>query len=243
MAMESWRDRLYRSYVSSGQAARDLTSDNQRMQPSPYRHFLSRHLPQDPATRILDLGCGHGSLLACLKELGFHNIEGLDYSAEQIELAHQLGIKEAMRADIMPYLEELSSNQTDAICMMDVIEHIDRDHLFPLLDEVWRVLRPGGKLILHAPNAEGIFGLRMRYGDLTHELSFTPRSIHQLLTTCGYHRIQASESKPHSSSATGLLRKVAWEILSLYPRMLYIAETGRLNPVLTQNMLVVASKP
>jgi cyclopropane fatty-acyl-phospholipid synthase-like methyltransferase len=56
---------------------------------------------------------------------------------------------------------------------MDVIEHLTRQELFDLLDSVYRVLAPGGVCLVHVPNAEGLYGMRIRYGDFTHELAFS----------------------------------------------------------------------
>lgn len=240
--MEQWRERLYGAYVSSGQSARDIRSDRKTLKPSQHTPFLARHAPKDRSMRILDLGCGHGSLLNSLKKLGYTNIEGIDLSAEQVALAHRLGILEAKEGELIAFLKSQPPGEVNAVCLMDVLEHVDRETLLLLLDEVHRVLAPTGTLLLHIPNGEGIFGLRMRYGDLTHELTFTPRSIQQVLNTCGFHHIKILEDKPPKTTAKSLIRRVAWEILRIFPRLLFIAETGELNPVLTQNMYVTAKK-
>ena len=68
--------------------------------------------------------------------------------------------------------------------------------MFEILDEVLRVLRPGGLCLAHVPNAEGIFGMRVRYGDMTHEQAFTSKSAQQVFHTVGFSKVECNEEKP-----------------------------------------------
>jgi SAM-dependent methyltransferase len=73
-------------------------------------------------------------------------------------------------------LNERPAGSLDAVIAFDVLEHFGRDELIPLVDAVHRVLRPGGRWIIHVPNGESPFFGSIRYGDLTHELAFTRQS-------------------------------------------------------------------
>jgi hypothetical protein len=97
-------------------------------------------------------------------------------------------------------------------------------------------------VVIHVPNAEGIFGMRIRYGDLTHENCFTPQSINQALMACGFDGMACFEDKPIVHGLKSFIRFVLWEVLSLPYRLLLIAETGNTKMILSQNMLVVAKK-
>jgi 2-polyprenyl-3-methyl-5-hydroxy-6-metoxy-1,4-benzoquinol methylase len=57
-------------------------------------HLIARYLPQDRASRIVDLGCGHGTFLYFLSRAGYTRIAGIDTSQQQIDLAHRLGISQ-----------------------------------------------------------------------------------------------------------------------------------------------------
>lgn len=50
----------------------------------------------------------------------------------------------------VPPLEGIPSDSYDYVISFQVIEHIKKD--FKLLEEIYRVLRPGGKLIISTPN-------------------------------------------------------------------------------------------
>jgi len=125
---------------------------------------------------------------------------------------------------------------------MDILEHLEKGELLALLDQVYASLRSDGIVIIHVPNAEGLFGMRIRYGDLTHENCFTPRSIEQALNACSFHHVVCFEDKPIIHGAKSLLRRIIWELLTAPPRLLLAAETGSTRSILSQNMLVIAGK-
>jgi predicted TPR repeat methyltransferase len=189
----------------------------------------------------MDLGCGHGTHLYFLKQKGYQNLVGVDTSPEQVELAHQLGVEEVQRGDIEDFLSH-DQQPADVVLLIDVLEHLPLDTGFDLLSSVFAKLNKGGRLIIHVPNAEGLYGMRIRYGDLTHEQAFTPTSIRQMLKTVGFSTITPSEDKPIIHGLPSLARRLLWGILTIPHRLLLMAETGYTHFILSQNMLVVAQK-
>jgi cyclopropane fatty-acyl-phospholipid synthase-like methyltransferase len=111
---------------------------------------------------------------------------GVDRSPEQVKEAQRLGIAGVKEGDLLETLESLSDESVDLIVAFDVIEHFTKDELVLFVDEVNRVLRKGGKWIIHTPNGESPFAGRMRYWDFTHEQAFTHTSIAQLLNASGF---------------------------------------------------------
>lgn len=244
-----WKNRLYDAYVSSGQAAmRPLAGDAETAQAvfAPFaahtRAFIRRHVPRDFDARIVDLGCGDGMLLHFLHEAGYQHASGLDVSQEQISRAHRLGIFQARRGEIEGFLADTESATLQVVLLIDVLEHLVRDELFRVLDGVYRVLSPGGTCVAHVPNAEGLYGMRVRYGDLTHEQAFTARSAGQLFRTVGFRGISAFEDTPVVHGPVSLARRLLWAMGTLPHRVLLAAETGAWGAVLSQNMVVRAVK-
>ncbi len=241
-----WKDRLYQSYVSSGQAADlgDALSAQSFFRPrAPYlRQVIRRFVPPDRQLKIVDLGCGTGAGLYFLKLAGYMNLSGVDVSGEQIEQAHRLGLTEATQGQLGSFLAEATPESIDVVLLFDVVEHLSREEIFPMLDGVYRILRMGGRCIVHVPNAEGLYGMRIRYGDLTHELAFTPQSLRQLLATVGFRVVQTFEDKPCVHGVLSGIRRVVWAAGTLPHRMLLAAETGHGRFILSQNMLAVAKK-
>ncbi len=243
--MSDWKSTLYQAYVSSGQAGLlgGSASEQFRARSGYLRHLIRRHFPASRTSRILDIGCGHGALLYFLREMGYSNARGVDGSAEQVQLAEQLGVSGVELGDGMAFLRSCESASADAISIFDVLEHLTRQEAFHFVTEIRRVLLPGGLCIGHVPNAEGIFGSRIRYADVTHEQAFTPGSISQMFRALHFDDVRCFEEKPVVHGGKSALRRLLWDAGTLPFRILLIAETGGRGQVLSQNLLFTAHRP
>ncbi|HVT96424.1 MAG TPA: class I SAM-dependent methyltransferase [Acidobacteriaceae bacterium] len=204
--------------------------------------IVRKHFPRNRKSRILDIGCGHGALLYVLRQEGYSDLHGADGSEEQVELARRLGIPGVELSQADDFLLACPDASADVVALFDVLEHLDRQELFDLLSEVRRVLAPAGLCIGHVPNAGGVFGAVIRYGDLTHEQAFTASSIRQMFGALGFSEVRCFEDKPVIHGVTSLLRRVIWEAGSAPFRLLHGAEATNLHPILTQNLLFVAKR-
>jgi SAM-dependent methyltransferase len=204
------------------------------------RTLIGTYLPPDRGISILDLGCGSGHLMMALKEMGYKNIKGVDISGEQVQIAHQNGLSEVQLGSVDSFLKK-NKGPYDAVFMMDLLEHLDKQELFDLLDKVAAVMGKNGRLILHVPNAEGLFGMRMRYGDLTHENIFTPSSMTQCLQACGFGAVRCYEDRPLVHGFVSLIRLAIWTAASTLYKVVFAAETGIKAVVASQNMFVTAN--
>ncbi|MBI5723893.1 MAG: class I SAM-dependent methyltransferase [Planctomycetes bacterium] len=241
--MKDWKQRLYDNYISTGQAGTGINRQT-GLNIGDYPYFsrlIRKHLPDRKDIAILDLACGHGALIYCLKKLGYCNLEGVDISPQQVALAHESGLREIRCQDMMDFLKD-KVNAFDVIFLMDILEHLSKVELCDCLDQVSKSLTANGMVVIHVPNAEGIFGMRIRYGDVTHENCFTPQSIRQALRVCGIHSVECFEDKPLIHGLKSLFRYILWVLLTAPFRLLLAAETGTTGQVLSQNMLVVARK-
>ncbi len=95
---------------------------------------------------VCDLGCGPGHIARYLHEQGVH-VCGIDLSAELVERARRLtpGI-EFRQGDMMAL--DVPDGSWAGIAAFYSIIHIPRDDIVRALSEMWRVLRPGGLLLL-----------------------------------------------------------------------------------------------
>jgi SAM-dependent methyltransferase len=108
---------------------------------------LSRCL--SPGSRILDLGCGYGRVLGLLFEQDYHNLIGFDPAPTMIEIARTrfpaIEFKELNSAPSLP----LPDNSVDATILFSVLTCVPTDEgQRAIVDEVRRVLRPGGLLYI-----------------------------------------------------------------------------------------------
>jgi len=239
--MENWREKLYNKYSTT--KGRDI--DIQKLAKQNYPYFddlINKYLPKNKNIDILDVACGFGPLLKSLKKAGYKKIHGVDFSEEEINLAHKAGILEAEQADAFCYLKD-KQEKYDVIFLMDILEHLTRPELFDIMSLIYSALKPGGEVIAQVPNGSGIFGMRIRYGDLTHENCYTPNSIKQVLNVFDFEHITIREVQPIRKGMKGLIRNTMWQIFALQHRLLLYFETGYRKQILTQNMLVKAKKP
>ncbi len=238
--MSDWKTRLFESYVSTGQA--NAPQNATELDNPYYEKLIARFLPPKKDIAIVDLACGHGRLIHSLKKSGYRNVLGVDISQEQVAVAHRLGLTEVECNSVSQFVLQASEESFDVAFLMDILEHLEPYETMELLDNLHRIIRKNGILVIHVPNGEGIFGMKVRYGDFTHRGAFTPESIRQILMACGFEVKSCLEDKPVIHGAKSLFRYFIWEILTAPFRLLLTAETGVIKHVLSQNMLVIANK-
>jgi cyclopropane fatty-acyl-phospholipid synthase-like methyltransferase len=243
--MTSYRERLYKSYVDAREspiAPESIQGLNTRA--SALRRIIRRFFPENHNAVILDLGCGHGALVHFAHEAGFHHTSGVDRSPQQVEAARRLGISGVQEGDLVEALKSRADSSHDLIVAFDVIEHLTKDELVVLTDEVRRVLRVGGKWIIHAPNAESPMFGRIRYGDFTHEQAFTRGSISQFLLSSGFGDVVCEEDAPHPHGVMSLGRWLLWKAIRGVLRAYLAVETGssERRGIFTQNLVAIATK-
>lgn len=245
MRTESYRNRIYGRYVEARPRTLAPSTVAGLAPRAPYlRKLVREHFPPRLDAAVLDLGCGYGALLHFAREAGYRNLRGIDGSPEQVAAARRLGIDGVEEGDLRDALRAQPDASLDVVVAFDVIEHFTRDELLPFVDDVQRVLKPGGRWIIHAPNGESpLFGA-IRYGDLTHELAFTRVSLTQLLLSSGFSDVRCFEDAPVVHGVKSALRWVLWKGLRGMLRFYVAAETGDASGshIFSQNLLAVATK-
>jgi SAM-dependent methyltransferase len=109
-----------------------------------------------PTAQVLDVGCGTGSNLRLLVELGFGDVTGLDRSEDAVRWCREKQLPPVERGDLcaLPFPED----HFDLVLATDVLEHVDEPDAG--VAELRRVLRPGGTLIVTVPAFESLWGLQ-----------------------------------------------------------------------------------
>ena len=243
MPASDYRSRIYDYYVHSRLESLAPADTESIRRGGVFLHqLIQRHFPPNRDAAILDLGCGYGSLIYHARRAGFVNVVGVDRSPQQVAEARRLGIDGVIEGDILEYLASTPSGSQDVVLTFDVIEHFTRDELLPFVDEVHRVLKPGGQWIIHTPNGESPMSNRIRYGDLTHEQAFTRTSLGQLLLSSGFRSVECFEDAPVIHGVASAIRFVVWKGIRAMLRIYLAAETGNSgrSSIFTQNLLAVA---
>lgn len=101
----------------------------------------------------LDLGCGPGYQTIALSDIGYETVIAFDTSQtllDELNAASQGRPIQAIFADLRDFPTIISEGDVDAIvCMGDTLTHLEsRADVSKLLQDAYRVLRPGGRLVL-----------------------------------------------------------------------------------------------
>jgi ubiquinone/menaquinone biosynthesis C-methylase UbiE len=104
--------------------------------------------------RILDCGCGTGNNLHLLRQYG--DAIGIDITWSGLAYARRLGERQVARASAtrLPFRRE----QFDLVTSFDVLYAFDDEMEKDALDEMYRVLRPGGHLIVNVAALKALTG-------------------------------------------------------------------------------------
>jgi ubiquinone/menaquinone biosynthesis C-methylase UbiE len=216
--------------------------------------YLSRRLSEAlavagiaPGMRVLDVGCGRGELLRHVHRLGARSY-GIDYATVAVEMARAVVDREAdggaeigvyrANAQQLPFLEE----SFDRVLMLDIVEHLYPGELERALGDAVRVLRPGGRIVLHtAPNVwydryayplvrlvRRLMGQGKRY-PADPRAFLVPQNVHvhvneqsllslrRNLRRAGFTHIQSWLSTPPQNRQEGLLLGMARRVLFQVP--------------------------
>jgi len=238
-----YRERILARYVSTHQSVSGAAAGLERRRPF-LDKLVAEHSPPDTGAAILDLGCGHGAVIWAAQRAGYTNVAGVDASPEQVAAAKDLGISGVRQGDLLQSLAEAPDAALDAVVLFDLYHYFTRSQQMWIADQVLRVLKPGGRFILHVPNGEAPFAGRMRYWDFLADFSYTHASLSQLLRAAGFADVACFEDRPVAHGLKSTVRAVLWQLVRLRLRLLLAIETGETGSeaIFSQVMLAVARK-
>lgn len=95
---------------------------------------------------VCDLGCGPGHVTRYLHEYGA-SVSGIDLSPRMVELARKLNPGLEFHQGNMASLAQADASCSGIVAFYSLI-HFQRSQIVPVLREFYRVLRPGGLLLL-----------------------------------------------------------------------------------------------
>jgi SAM-dependent methyltransferase len=130
-----------------------------------YRDLIAKHLI--PGQRLLDAGCGR-YMTFCKDFAGIASVVGIDL--ESVLDTNNRIAPFGVRGDLsrLPF----PSAHFDMIISRSVVEHLE--HPCQVFREFWRVLRPGGKVVIITPN---------KYDYVSVIAALTPYRMHRSLVS------------------------------------------------------------
>jgi ubiquinone/menaquinone biosynthesis C-methylase UbiE len=200
--------------------------------------------------RVVDIGCGRGEILVHAALAGAVTW-GLDYARAAVEIARRTlnetlpeiahgaaGVQQST-ALALPF----PGDSIDRVFMLDVVEHLAPAELRAALGEVFRILKPGGRLVIHTmPNlwyyrhgyawyrrVQGLRGHslpadpRQRWKYIhTHVNEQTPLSLYQSVRSAGFQTsIWLQNTQAFDRETSRLVRFAMTFLVSVYPFRLW----------------------
>lgn len=154
-------------------------------------------LPWTGPGRLLDFGCGSGSFLKRMADQGW-DVVGLDAAVGAVrQVQEELGLTGLVGT--LPH-PDLQPGSFELVTMWHSIEHVHDP--VGILREAYRLLVPGGKIVIACPNIESWaferFGANWFGLDVPRHLThFTPTTLGLALQTAGF-RIETRRTIRHS---------------------------------------------
>ncbi|HOW19785.1 MAG TPA: class I SAM-dependent methyltransferase [Phycisphaerae bacterium] len=199
--------------------------------------FLARTNLLQPGDRVLEIGCGIGTIVAELSKQGY-DVCGTDLSQVAIEYGRRK--YPGVRLEVQP-AEELAyeDGQFDVVLSFDLFEHIAR--IDRHVAEVRRVLKPGGYYLFQTPNkwSNAVFET------LAHK-TLQWRRVHPSLHTPGQLRRRLAqhgfETRFVKMNPVNEFTRAKFRRLGPLGRMIERLDFRRMPLALQTNLYVVAQK-
>jgi len=122
---------------------KDLIDEMGYVAPAIAGQLLQGYL-KDQGARILDAGCGTGLVGTVLHQMGYHNLEGFDYSVQMLEKAKDKEVYSRLHQGDLTGSLDLPENGYDAIISVGTFTcgHVGPEAFAELI----RITKPGGLL-------------------------------------------------------------------------------------------------
>lgn len=201
---------VYTTEIASDQ----ITSDNPI-----HQRLLKAYVAVLPYIKgsVLELGCGEGRGVELLMEQA-EDFTGLDKIQEVIDKLTAKYPNATFKQAVFPPFSDIADNTYDTIVSFQVIEHIKDDKLY--LQEIQRVLKPGGRAILSTPNIKMTLTRNP-----WHEREYTADELKKLAQNCfsdvdmkgiaGNDKIM----EYHNRNRASVQKITRWDIFNLQYRL------------------------
>jgi SAM-dependent methyltransferase len=128
--------------------------------------------------RVLDVGCGTGTMIQHLSRYG--RAEGVDADADAVRFCRERGVERVRQIDGLRLPFEEGTFQL--VTALDVLEHLDDD--LAMLREMRRVLEPGGVALVSVPAYRLLWGPQDEIS--AHKRRYRARELRERLIGAGF---------------------------------------------------------
>lgn len=145
---------------------------------------------------VLDLACGRGEWLELLESAGISCV-GVDWNPRFVQSCCEAGLN-VLEGEAFSFLGSLPSKAVPVISAFHFIEHLPPSRRMDFLQEVLRVLAPGGLVLLETPNPRNILvGAGDFYRDPDHRVPVFPDTLEFIGQAMGFEYSRACYFDAH----------------------------------------------
>lgn len=174
-------DPLYADFEDAFRGSKDMI----RQRAEPYLEWVREGGDITADTPVLDIGCGRGEWMELARDHGLQ-VRGIDLNHSFVEACRKIDLDVA-EGDAIEVLRTLPEGSVGAVTSMHLVEHLPFEVLVQLIDEVLRVLRPGGVIALETPNPENLsVSSHWFFLDPTHRNPIPPVTLAWLVRQRGF---------------------------------------------------------
>jgi len=191
----------------------------------PWHDWYVDHL--DPTDVVLDVGCANGAhtLKAAARA---QRVFGMDYDVTQLRVAAAEARARGLKT-VHVFAWDLGrsfpfpSASFDAVLFLDVIEHLHPR--LEVLQEIRRVLRPSGRLLVSGPNRNTAWRRRLRaaglfaFSDPDHKIEYTEAEFLAELSAGGFEPAGPVMPVVYDTPWAGVIDALGGVSLHLYARL------------------------
>ena len=139
--------------------------------------YLEARLPLPRSARVLDVGCGTGTILESFSRR--YQASGTDVAPQAIEFCRRRGLTELHLGPLEQYPR---SAPFDLLTMLDMLEHVEDDG--SLLQAAHRLLRQGGHILVAVPAFPSLWSKHDEI--LHHKRRYTRRALRRVIEGAGF---------------------------------------------------------
>ncbi len=191
-------------------------------------------------TRLLDIGCAQGFFLSCASKAGYA-VKGVELSQDAAEYARK---EFGLDVEVKPFEElEFPADHFDIVTLWQTLEHMS----YPLmmLEEVHRILKPGGLVAVSTPNIEAIPAkiLGKRWWDIKrlHVNQFSTTTLADILRNSGFRDVSPASYRGFVSLS--ILVTMLLKYLDIYKGSTALLNSGSpVGKIMDKMMLAYRSR-
>ncbi len=178
-----------------------------------------------PGMRVLDVGCGIGTLLHLIRqEVPDATVQGIELATVDVEAAKSFYGLDLFTGSLEQYAAAHPEDRFDLIILHHTFEHLPAPRA--ALRTMERLLAPRGELFIAVPNVMNIRKRPEIFFQIAHPYSYSPATLRKLLALEGFAPVRYNRRGAYPGGMEVLSRRTAEAERPLPPEAMREGDTA-----------------